>query len=172
MCVNPVVNINLRLAGFFERWYRLSDIYGGFMKKRQRGFTLIEVMVVVVILAILASIIVPRILSRPEQARVTAAKQDILSIQNAMSLYKLDNGFYPSTEQGIAALVTKPAGEPVPQNYAENGYLKKLPIDPWGHHYEYLNPGKHGSIDIWSAGPPDASGSGKTTDIGNWDANE
>jgi general secretion pathway protein G len=140
------------------------------MKKYyQRGFTLIEVMVVVVILAILASIIVPRILSRPEQARVTAAKQDILSIQNAMALYKLDNGFYPSTDQGIAALVSKPSGDPAPQNYAENGYLHKLPVDPWHQPYHYLNPGKHSSIDIWSDGSPDKSGQNK--EIGNWDAN-
>ena len=140
--------------------------------KKMRGFTLIEVMVVVVILAILASIIVPRILKRPEQARIVAAKQDILSIQNAMALYKLDNGFYPSTDQGIPALVSKPSGEPVPQNYSDGGYLKKNPMDPWGHHYQYLNPGKHGSIDIWSEGPPDAAGTGKTAEIGNWDANE
>lgn len=140
------------------------------MKQYQRGFTLIEVMVVVVILAILASIIVPRILSRPEQARITAAKQDILSIQNAMALYKLDNGFYPTTDQGIAALVSKPSGDPVPQNYAENGYLKKLPKDPWGNPYQYANPGKHGSIDIWSEGPPNASG--QNQEIGNWDANQ
>lgn len=142
------------------------------MKRYQRGFTLIEVMVVVVILAILASIIVPRILSRPEQARVTAAKQDILSIQNAMALYKLDNGFYPTSEQGIAALVSKPSGDPVPQNYAENGYLKKLPKDPWGNAYQYANPGKHGSIDIWSEGPPNSSASGQSHEIGNWDTNE
>jgi general secretion pathway protein G len=141
-------------------------------QKKMRGFTLIEVMVVVVILAILASIIVPRILKRPEQARIVAAKQDILSIQNAMALYKLDNAFYPSTEQGITALVSKPSGDPAPQNYSEGGYLKKDPTDPWGHHYHYLNPGKHGSIDIWSEGPPDSAGTGKNAEIGNWDANE
>jgi len=130
-----------------------------------RGFTLIEVMVVVVILAILAAIIVPRILKRPEQARIVAARQDILSIQNAMSLYKLDNGFYPSTSQGIQALVSKPSGSPRPQTW--NGYLKKVPVDPWHHQYHYLHPGKHGSIDIWSNGPED----GKKV-IGNWDANQ
>lgn len=141
------------------------------MKKNfshSRGFTLIEVMVVVVILAILAAIIVPRILKRPEQARVVAARQDILSIQNAMSLYKLDNGFYPSTSQGIQALVTKPSGSPVPQTW--NGYLKKAPVDPWGNQYHYLHPGKHSSIDIWSDGPPDSSDKNKV--IGNWDVNQ
>ena len=137
---------------------------------RMRGFTLIEVMVVVVILAILAAIIVPRILKRPEQARVVAARQDILAIQNAMALYKLDNGFYPSTNQGIQALVTKPSGDPKPENWAADGYLKKLPLDPWGNQYKYLHPGKHGNIDIWSAGPPDSAD--KNAVIGNWDANQ
>jgi general secretion pathway protein G len=142
------------------------------LRKRNimRGFTLIEVMVVVVILAILAAIIVPRILKRPEQARIVAARQDILGIQNAMALYKLDNGFYPSTSQGIQALVSKPGSSPVPQNWASGGYLKKLPIDPWGNAYHYMHPGRHGSIDIWSDGPPD--GSGKNKEIGNWDANQ
>jgi general secretion pathway protein G len=137
---------------------------------RARGFTLIEVMVVVVILAILAAIIVPRILKRPEQARVVAARQDILAIQNAMALYKLDNGFYPSTDQGIRALVTKPSDDPQPQNWASDGYLKKMPLDPWGNQYKYLQPGKHGSIDIWSAGPPDSAN--KNAVIGNWDVNQ
>ena len=136
-----------------------------------KGFTLIEVMVVVVILAILASIIVPRILKRPEQARVVAAKQDILAIQNALSLYKLDNGFYPSTDQGIQALVTEPGGDPKPGNWTPGGYLKKIPIDPWQHPYHYASPGKHGEVDVWSDGPP-ASGSEKPQEIGNWDANE
>src|SRR3989338_7965962 len=139
------------------------------MNRKSKGFTLIEVMVVVVILAILAAIIVPRILKRPEQARVVAARQDILGIQNALSLYKLDNGFYPSTSQGIQALVSKPSGSPTPQNWAAGGYLKKLPLDPWGKQYRYLHPGKHSSVDIWSDGPPDSSD--KNKEIGNWDAN-
>lgn len=136
-----------------------------------RGFTLIEVMIVVVIIAILAAIVVPRILKRPEQARMVAAKQDILSIQSALDLYKLDNGFYPSTSQGLQALVTKPTGSPVPQNWAAGGYLHKLPIDPWSHHYQYMHPGKHGSVDIWSKGPH-ADSSGKLNVIGNWDSDK
>src|SRR3989338_6538684 len=99
------------------------------MNRKSKGFTLIEVMVVVVILAILAAIIVPRLLNRPEQARVVAARQDILSLQNAMALYKLDNGFYPSTSQGIHALVNKPSRAPTPKNGASGGYLKKRPLD-------------------------------------------
>lgn len=131
---------------------------------KTKGFTLIEVMVVVVILAILAAIVVPKIMSRPDQARAVKAKQDILAIENAMHLYKLDNGFYPSTEQGIAALAAKPSSEPVPNNWM--GYLKDVPKDPWGNSYLYLNPGKHGEIDIFSygaSGKPDGN-----TEIGNW----
>lgn len=138
-------------------------------RKTSRGFTLIEVMIVVVIIAILAAIVVPRILKRPEEARLVAAHQDVLSIQSALDLYKLDNGFYPTTEQGLSALVTKPTTSPIPQNWASGGYLHKLPTDPWGNPYHYLHPGKHGSIDVWSSGPP-ADGPGKSHDIGNWDA--
>ena len=139
-------------------------------KRRFGAFTLIEVMVVVVILAILASIIVPRILKRPEQARIVAARQDILSIQNALSLYKLDNGFYPTTEQSLQALVTQPTSDPKPGNWAPGGYLKKVPTDPWQNPYHYAHPGQHGSIDIWSDGPP-ATGGEKPQPIGNWELN-
>ena len=135
--------------------------------RTQGGFTLIEVMVVVVILAILAAIIVPKILHRPDQARDVAAKQDVLAIQNAMDLYKLDNGFFPSTNQGVEALVKKPTGEPIPQNWTAGGYLKRLPVDPWGHHYHYANPGKHAEIDIYSYGP---SNQPSNKEIGNWNA--
>lgn len=144
------------------------------MRNRQRyitkAFTLIEVMVVVVIMAILAAIIVPQILSRPDQARRVAAKQDILSIENALELYKLDNGTYPTTDQGIEALVKKPTSDPTPMNW--NGpYLKGgLPKDPWGHAYHYQNPGKHGDIDIFTFGPKNqAGGTGNDATIGNWD---
>lgn len=133
------------------------------------AFTLIEVMVVVVIMAILAAIIVPQILSRPDQAREVAARQDILSIDNAMELYKLDNGVYPSNEQGISALVQKPTSDPVPQNW--NGpYIKGgVPTDPWGHAYHYQNPGQHGDIDIFSYGANNQpGGTGKDATIGNW----
>lgn len=134
------------------------------MQNKQRGFTLIEVMVVVVILAILAGIVVPKIMSRPEQARLVKAKQDILAIQSAMDLYRLDNGFYPSTDQSIQALVTKPSGDPIPQNWM--GYLKDVPLDPWGKPYNYLNPGKHRDIDIFSFGP--SGKADEATEIGNW----
>ena len=136
------------------------------MNKNQIGFTLIEVMVVVVILAILAAIIVPKIMHRPDQARVVAAKQDISAIENALDLYQLDNGFYPSNEQGLKALVEKSTADPIPSNWQSGGYLKQVPIDPWGHPYHYANPGKHNDIDIFSDGPtnkPDVN-----TTIGSW----
>src|SRR5581483_11898577 len=100
--------------------------------KKARGFTLIEVMVVVVILGILAAIIVPKIMSRPEQARIVKVKQDILAIQSALDLYKLDNGVYPTTDQGLDALVKKPTSEPIPRNWKSEGYLQQVPTDPWG----------------------------------------
>lgn len=137
---------------------------------KQRAFTLIEVMVVVVILAILAAIIVPRILSRPDQARQVAAKQDIVAIENALELYKLDNGFYPSNDQGIAALIKRPSGDPTPQNW--NGpYIKgDLPKDPWGHPYRYKNPGDHGNdVDVFTYGANNQpGGTGTDATIGNW----
>ncbi|MGB6976254.1 MAG: type II secretion system major pseudopilin GspG [Gammaproteobacteria bacterium] len=136
-------------------------------RRNMRGFTLIEIMVVVVIIGILASIVIPKIISRPQQARIVKAKQDILSIENAMQLYKLDSGFYPNTEQGIAALVTKPGSDPVPTNWQP--YLKEVPTDPWGKPYHYANPGQHGDIDIFSYGPTgQPGGSGENATIGNW----
>ena len=115
-----------------------------------RGFTLIEIMVVVVILGILAALVVPKIMSRPDEARIIAAKQDIASISQALKLYRLDNGRYPTTEQGISALVTKPTTEPIPNNWKGGGYLERLPKDPWGHPYQYLNPGVRGEVDVFS----------------------
>ena len=136
--------------------------------KNANGFTLIEIMVVVVIMAILAAIVVPKIITRPDQAKIVKAKQDILAIENAMDLYKLDNGSYPTQEQGIQALVTKPTSDPVPPNW--QGYLKNLPLDPWGQPYHYVNPGKHGDIDLFTYGPTNQpGGTGMNATIGNWD---
>ncbi len=119
--------------------------------KKHAGFTLIEVMVVVVILGILAAVIVPKIMSRPEQARIVKAKQDIAAIQSAVDLYKLDNGAYPTTDQGLQALVSKPTSDPIPRNWKSDGYLQKLPIDPWGQAYQYLN--ENEKLKIFSYGP-------------------
>lgn len=137
--------------------------------KQQRGFSLIEIMVVVVILGILASFVVPRIMSRPDEARVVKAKHDVLAIENALDLYRLDNGFYPTTEQGLEALVKKPTTSPEPKNWKI--YLKTLPKDPWNRDYLYLNPGEHGEIDVFSYGADgQPGGKGKNSDIGNWNA--
>ncbi len=119
---------------------------------KPRGFTLIEIMVVVAIIAILGAAVVPLILDRPEQARQVKAKQDIQSIAAALDLYRLDNFNYPSTDQGLEALVEKPTGDPEPVNWKDSGYLKKVPKDPWGRDYIYLSPGETGEFDIVSLG--------------------
>ncbi|MGH8700680.1 MAG: type II secretion system major pseudopilin GspG [Burkholderiales bacterium] len=133
-----------------------------------RGFTLVEIMVVVVILGILAALIVPRVVGRTDEARAVAAKQDIAAIMQALKLYRLDNGRYPSTEQGLAALVAKPQSLPAPSNWQK--YLDRVPKDPWGNVYHYLNPGVRGEIDVFSLGADaQPGGSGADTDIGSWD---
>lgn len=136
---------------------------------QHRGFTLLEVMVVVVILGILAALVVPNIIGRPDEARVVAAKQDIASIMQALKLYRLDNHRYPTTEQGLQALVAKPTTVPVPENWKAGGYLERLPKDPWGRPYQYLNPGVHGEIDLFSYGRDGApGGEDRDADIGSW----
>jgi general secretion pathway protein G len=139
------------------------------MKKDVRGFTLIEIMVVVVILGVLAALIVPKIMGRPDEARVTAARQDISTLMQALKMYRLDNHRYPTTDQGLQALVQRPTTEPVPRNWKEGGYLERLPEDPWGHPYQYLNPGVHGEIDVFSLGADSQpGGEGMDADIGSW----
>lgn len=139
--------------------------------QQQRGFSLIEIMVVVIILGILASLVVPKIMSRPDDARIVKAKHDILGIQNALDLYRLDNGFYPSTDQGLKALVKKPQTRPNPRNWKT--YLKSLPKDPWGRDYLYLNPGQHSEIDIFTYGANgEPGGDGVNAEIGNWNAEQ
>ncbi|MBU0673682.1 MAG: type II secretion system major pseudopilin GspG [Proteobacteria bacterium] len=138
-------------------------------KRAQLGFTLIEIMVVVVILSILAAFVVPKIMDRPDQARVVKARQDIRVIENSLKLYRLDNHVYPSTDQGLEALVTRPSDDPEPKNWKEGGYLERLPKDPWGGEYFFLNPGEHGSIDIFCYGADTRpGGEGINADIGNW----
>jgi len=135
----------------------------------QKGFTLIEIMVVVVILGILAAVVVPRIMDRPDEARVVKAKQDIRMLESALNLYKLDNFNYPSTQQGLDALVAKPSGDPEPRNYKAGGYVQSLPKDPWGNPYQYLSPGTKGEIDVFSYGRDGKpGGEGSDADIGNW----
>ena len=136
---------------------------------RFAGFTLIEVMVVIAILAILAALIVPKVMSRPDEARVVAARQDIAALTQALKLYRLDSKRYPTTEQGLQALVAKPSQAPVPDNWKAGGYVERLPMDPWGKPYQYLNPGLHGELDVFSYGADGAlGGEGFDADIGNW----
>ena len=135
----------------------------------QRGFTLLEIMVVVVILGILAALVVPKIISRPDEARSIAAKQDIASLMQALKLYRLDNQRYPSTEQGLQALVARPASTPLAPNWKTGGYVERLPRDPWGNPYQYLNPGLHGELDVFSLAADGApGGEGNDADIGSW----
>ncbi|MBA4725508.1 MAG: type II secretion system major pseudopilin GspG [Pseudomonas sp.] len=139
-------------------------------RRTQGGFTLIEIMVVVVILGILAALVVPQVMSRPDQAKVTVAKGDIKAIAAALDMYKLDNFAYPSTQQGLEALVKKPSGSPQPKNWNRDGYLKRLPKDPWGNDYQYLSPGTQGQFDLYSFGADGKpGGSDLNADIGNWD---
>lgn len=140
------------------------------MKHNSRsGFTLIEIMVVLVIIGILMALVVPNVIGRPDEARITVAKADLQAVASALDMYKLDNYDYPSTQQGLEALVNKPSGSPEAKHWKEGGYLKKLPVDPWGNPYQYLYPGTHGAYDLYSVGPkgkpgqPDAQ-----TMIGEW----
>lgn len=140
-----------------------------FSHYRSRGFTLIELMVVIIIIGVLAGLLVPKVMSRPDEARITAAKADIATITQALDLYKLDNLRYPTTEQGLAALVLKPTISPIPTNWKSEGYINRIPKDPWGTPYQYLQPGVHGKIDVFSFGADRASGGeGNDADIGSW----
>ena len=138
--------------------------------KSCRAFTLIELLVVIAILGVLAALVVPRIMDRPDEAKRVAAKADVGTIVQALKLYRLDNGMYPSTDQGLGALVQRPAGTPAPPNWKQGGYLERLPRDPWGSDYQYLHPGVKGEIDVFSLGSDGArGGDGNAADIGNWD---
>ena len=172
---------SVKMSAFLINQHSSSNQPGFYMHlkvrqpSRARGFTLIEIMVVVVILGILAAIAVPRIMSRPDTARITKAKQDIRVMENALKLYRLDNYNYPTTEQGLEALIAPPIGEPEAKNWKEGGYLDRLPVDPWGNPYQYLYPGvkNENSVDLYTLGADNRpGGEGPNADIGNWNLNE
>ncbi|MFN3492871.1 MAG: type II secretion system major pseudopilin GspG [Hydrogenophaga sp.] len=144
-----------------------SRAFSGSLRRVHRGFTLIELMVVLVIIGVLAALIVPNVLDRADDARVTAARTDVNNIMQALKLYRLDNQRYPSTDQGLTALVIKPSSGAVPPNWRP--YLDKLPNDPWNRPYQYLNPGVRGEIDVLSLGADgQPGGEGRDADIGSW----
>jgi len=144
-----------------ERKARLYD---------SRGFTLIEIMVVVIILGILAGLVIPKLLDRPEEARRTKATVQIKHLEEALAMYKLDNGFYPTTDQGLQALITKPTNGRIPSRYRDGGYIPRLPKDPWGNDYAYLSPGQHGDFDLMSYGADgEPGGTGNNADINDWE---
>ena len=139
-------------------------------KVSQQGFTLLEVMVVIVILGILASMVVPNLLGSQERANVQKAVSDVTALETSLSMYKMDNYDFPTTEQGLEALVTETDIEPLPRRFPEDGYVKRLPNDPWGNEYQLLNPGENGKMDIFSMGPDGEAGT--DDDIGNWNLTE
>lgn len=137
--------------------------------KKQKGFTLLEIMVVVVILGLLVAIVAPNVLDNQDRAMIEKTKADISAFEQALDMYKLDNHIYPTTDQGLESLVVKPEISPEPRNYRPDGYIKRLPKDPWGNPYQYLQPGEHGAFDIYSfASDGDNGGEGQAADIGNW----
>jgi len=142
-----------------------------FNPARSYGFTLIEIMVVMVILGLLVAIVAPNIMGRGDQAKVTVAETQLSNIANALDLYRLDNSHYPSTQQGLEALVRRPGGNPEPKNWNEDGYLKSVPEDPWGNQYQYVSPGVEGPYDLYSYGADgQEGGDGDAADLSVWDA--
>jgi general secretion pathway protein G len=138
--------------------------------KKQQGFSLIEIMVVLVIMGLLISVVAPTVLERADEARVQKVYADFANIETALKLYRLDNFIYPSTEQGLEALVSPTTLAPEPRNFKKSGYLDRLPVDPWGQPYLYLSPGENGEIDLYSLGADALSGgSDQSADLGNWD---
>jgi general secretion pathway protein G len=164
-CDGPRVSLLPRLA--LDADPRFA---GPLVVRSHGGFTLIEIMVVIVILGVLAALVVPRVLDRPDEARNIAARSDLATISSALKLYRLDNQRFPTTEQGLGALVAKPEQPPVPPNWKPGGYLERLPKDPWGRPYQYLNPGLKSEVDVFSFGADgQPGGTGIDADVGSWD---
>lgn len=143
------------------------------INRPHRGFTLMEVMVVIVILGVLASLVVPNLMGNKEKADQQKVITDIIALENSLDMYKLDNGNYPTTAQGLQALLKKPGNAPQPRHYRQGGYIKRLPTDPWGNDYLYLSPGENGVVDIYTLGADSKEGGdGASADIGNWNVQE
>ncbi|WP_372626025.1 type II secretion system major pseudopilin GspG [Arsukibacterium sp.] len=140
------------------------------LRQIQKGFTLLEVMVVIVILGIIASMVVPNLMGNQEQAAKQKVVVDIQQLESALDMYRLRNGFYPTTEQGIGSLVTAPTSQPAPRSFPEGGFIRRLPKDPWGEEYIMVSPGQLGRIDVYSKGPDRVAGT--DDDIGNWNLDE
>lgn len=141
--------------------------------RKQRGFSLIEILVVLVIMGLLISIIAPNVMGRADEARVQKVFADFSAIETALRMYRLDNYNYPSSEQGLSALVERPTLEPIPRDWKSDGYLESLPVDPWGNPYLYLSPGQNGVYDIFTHGADGVrGGSGQNSDYGNWQSAE
>jgi general secretion pathway protein G len=159
--------VSKRLWPFFIHYVRnRNPDYGS---RDQDGFTLLEMIVVLAIIALIAGLIVPSVIGRPDEARVTVTRADLRAISNALELYRLDNQVYPTTEQGLAALVNRPSLSPVPPNWHSEGYLAQAPVDPWGNPYMYRQPGQHGRYDLMSYGSDGKpGGDGNAADITNW----
>jgi general secretion pathway protein G len=141
--------------------------------RRQAGFSLVEILVVLVILGLLVSVVAPTVLNQADDARIKKVYADFANIQTSLKLYKLDNFVYPSSEQGLEALVTRSTIDPEPRNFKQGGYLDRMPFDPWGSPYLYLSPGENGEFDLYSLGADGISGGeGQNIDLGNWDARQ
>jgi general secretion pathway protein G len=153
----------------------VNTTHNRFRQKNQRGFSLVEILVVLVIIGLLVSIVAPNVLQRADEARVQKVRADFKNIETALKLYKLDNFNYPSTEQGLSALVEKPTVEPIPRNWKKDGYLANIPEDPWGNVYKYLNPAEfgHGEYDLYSLGADGITGGeDQNADLGNWQTDQ
>jgi general secretion pathway protein G len=141
----------------------------GKLKTQQQGFSLVEILVVLVIMGLLISVVAPTVLNRADDARIQKAQADFKAIETALKIYRLDNYVYPTTEQGLDALIAPSTLDPEPRNFKEGGYLGEMPVDPWGRPYLYLSPGENGEVDLYSLGADGLSGGeGQNADIGNW----